>query len=53
MNYEEALSRLEYYAFAGPELLRGYANGPSRKDKWSVRCAQNRVLHRFARRISR
>jgi hypothetical protein len=47
-----AINRLATVALVARTLLRAYANGPSRKDRWKVTVARDRVLHRFARRVA-
>src|SRR5438270_5440665 len=48
----KANDRLASFALVGDTLLDGYANGPSRTDRWRTTIGKQRVLHRFARRIA-
>jgi DNA-directed RNA polymerase subunit M/transcription elongation factor TFIIS len=48
---DNANDRIETFATTGMRLLTGYAEGPSRNDRWRVTIAKDRVLHQFARRL--
>ena len=50
-NPDLAMNRLATFALISRTLLRAYANSPSRKDRWKVMIARDRVLYRFARRV--
>ncbi|KXS09892.1 hypothetical protein M427DRAFT_48926 [Gonapodya prolifera JEL478] len=51
-NYRDALKRLEQFSLVARELLVAYRDSSCTQDNWNFSVARNRVLHRFARRIS-
>jgi hypothetical protein len=46
------MQRITTYSRFGPFLLRGYANGPSRDDRFGFMCMRDKVLHEYAERLA-